>query len=162
SFRDPFPDELLARADESREATSRLDRVAPHNGEPWRVVQVRLEPPEPGGARPSISKEEPGKFPFVTLTVAGSLRPRDASLRLLVAALAGLSLFGWTGAALIGRGLCRRALAPVTRMADSARALPATEPGARLAVAPTRDELEDLGGAFNDLLARLQEAFERQ
>jgi heavy metal sensor kinase len=158
---EPLPAPVLALADEQREVL-RLVRVAPGDCGPWRVVQIRLEPPAPQeGARP-IFREEPGKFPFVTVTVAGSLRAQDATLRLLLGTLAGLSVLVWTGAALIGRRLCRRTLAPVTRMAESARAIPASEPGQRLAVAATGDELEDLGRAFNDLLARLQEAFERQ
>src|SRR5262249_7637251 len=84
------------------------------------------------------------------------------ALRRLGWTLAGLSLAVWLVAAGLGRRLCRRALAPVAQMAGAARSIPATEPGQRLPVAATADELGDLGRAFNRLLDRLQEAFERQ
>jgi HAMP domain-containing protein len=59
-------------------------------------------------------------------------------------------------------GACRRLariLAPVTRMVSSGRSIPATDPGAA-GGALSGDELEELGRAFNELLDRLQEAFE--
>src|SRR5207248_1878113 len=61
-----------------------------------------------------------------------------------------------------GRALCRRALAPVTRMAGAARIMSAADLDQRLPAPGSRDELEDLGRAFNGLLGRLQESFERQ
>src|SRR5437763_732045 len=65
-------------------------------------------------------------------------------------------------AALAGRRLCRRALRPLTGMAAAARAISADDLGRRLPPAGTGDEVDDLGRAFNELLARLQESFERQ
>ncbi len=47
-------------------------------------------------------------------------------------------------------------------MVESARTLDAADPGWSLAEAGTGDELDDLGRAFNDLLARLHVAYERQ
>ena len=47
-------------------------------------------------------------------------------------------------------------------MVASARGLDAADPGWSLAEAGTGDELDDLGRAFNDLLARLHVAYERQ
>jgi signal transduction histidine kinase len=47
-------------------------------------------------------------------------------------------------------------------MAVAARLLGATTLERRLPVGAARDELADLGQAFNDLLGRLQESFERQ
>ena len=60
------------------------------------------------------------------------------------------------------RGLSRRALAPLSRVVESARGLDAADPGWCLAEAGTGDELDVLGRAFNDLLARLHVAYERQ
>ena len=76
--------------------------------------------------------------------------------------LAGLTAGLWLTAALVGRWLCRRTLAPVSAMATAARDLSPADPGDRLAVRPTGDELEHLGRAFNGALDRLEEAFERQ
>src|SRR5262245_18418581 len=60
---DPLPGPVLALADEPGEAR-RLARVAPEGCGPWRVVQIRLEPPATQeGTRP-IFREEPGKVPF--------------------------------------------------------------------------------------------------
>ena len=69
----------------------------------------------------------------------------------------------WLTAALWGRLLCRRALTPITKMAASARSVRRTAAdGSLLEVAPGRDELEDLGRAFNDLLADLRASLDRQ
>jgi two-component system, OmpR family, sensor kinase len=84
------------------------------------------------------------------------------SLQTLAIVLTALSLVLWLSVALLGRWLCRRALTPLTRMAAAARTIHADDLGQRLPNARTGDELEDLGRAFNDLLARLQESFERQ
>jgi signal transduction histidine kinase len=60
------------------------------------------------------------------------------------------------------RRLSRRALAPLTKMVESARGLDAVDPGWYLEQPGTGDELDELGQAFNDLLARLQIAYHRQ
>jgi len=65
-------------------------------------------------------------------------------------------------AAILCRRLSRSALAPLTRMVASARGLDAVDPGWHLEEPGTRDELDELGRAFNDLLARLQIAYHRQ
>jgi signal transduction histidine kinase len=96
------------------------------------------------------------------MTVAAPLAPMNATLAALEWSLIGLGLGTWLLAAFLCRRLARRALAPLTRMAASARGLDATDPGWSLDEAGTGDELDDLGRAFNDLLARLHEAFERQ
>jgi signal transduction histidine kinase len=121
----------------------------------WRVIERRLE------ARPG-SAIGPRKSRALVLTAGLSPEPARATLRTLAAALAGLSLGLWLLAALVGRWVCRRALAPVTRMAGAARAMTPADPGQRLPSPGTGDELEDLRRAFNDVLGRLQEAFERQ
>ena len=63
---------------------------------------------------------------------------------------------------MLSRGLSRRALAPLSRVVESARGLDAADSGWCLAEAGTGDELDVLGRAFNDLLARLHVAYERQ
>jgi len=64
--------------------------------------------------------------------------------------------------ALCARWLSRRTLVPLTKLATSVRSLDATNPGWTLAELGTRDELDDLARAFNELLARLHEAYDRQ
>jgi heavy metal sensor kinase len=91
-----------------------------------------------------------------------SLAPVQADLRALAVVLAALTaailLLGLIG----GRAVCRRALRPVTVMADAARRMNAAALDQRLPINHSGDELEDLARAFNGLLERVHDAFERQ
>ena len=72
-------------------------------------------------------------------------------------------LLGVGVAALSGYGLARRALRPVAALTDAAKRIGPGERGARLPTEPApHDELGDLAAAFNALLARLDDAFERE
>ena len=127
----------------------------------WLVRQERVEAANP--VLPFAPDPETGhKYPALVVTAGTSLEPVRATLRELAAVLAGVSLAVWAVAAAAGRAVCRWALRPVTRMADAARGMTAADLGVRLPVAPARDELADLGAAFNALLGRVAEAFERQ
>jgi signal transduction histidine kinase len=88
------------------------------------------------------------------------LEPVEAEIRWLAAILPLISLGLWALAATIGRHFARRALAPLTLMAESARAMPSDD--GRLTSPGTRDELEDFAHSFNGLLDRLHMALERQ
>jgi heavy metal sensor kinase len=138
--------------------------LSSRSGEPWGVLQRRLQAAHPDRVRLETPDPTPGKsrHAALVLTAGVCLTPLVTSLRVLAAVLTGLSLGLWLLAALLGRWLCARGLRPLTEMATAARAMNASDMGQRLPSPGTRDELEDLGGAFNDLLGRLQEAFERQ
>ena len=110
----------------------------------------------PGG----IAAEK--KYPALTLTVAAPLEPVHAALRSLAATLVGLTIFVLVLALIGSRYVCRKALAPVAKMADAAGAMSASDLAERLPVPASRDELAHLGRAFNDLLDRLGEAFARE
>jgi two-component system OmpR family sensor kinase len=130
-------------------------RLRDRQGHVWKTSQRRL-----GSGQ---SAQGPGRYhPTLILTVAAPLDPINQTLAALGLILVGVSVAVWFVAALLGRWLVRRALAPLSRMVDSARQLNAAEPGWSLPSAGTDDELDELGRAFNDLLARLREAFERQ
>jgi signal transduction histidine kinase len=116
-------------------------------------------------ASPGVTSDKPPAphhYPALVLIAGSNLGPVEATLRTLVRVTSGLSLTVWLLAAAVGRRVCRRALVPVTRMSAAARSMGADERERRLPVPRTGDELQDLGDAFNGLLARLQEAFERQ
>ncbi len=67
-------------------------------------------------------------------------------------------LLAWIG----GYVLARRSLAPVAAMTTRAAAISATSLHERLPTGNPRDELGQLAGVFNDLLARLDSSFEQQ
>jgi signal transduction histidine kinase len=126
------------------------------DGRPWRV-----------GRRTITSSVGPaglaaGKHTRLTVNTAVPLGPINETLNKLALVLAGLSISILAVAAMAGRAMCRRALAPVARMAAAARGIGAADFGERLPVGAAADELSDLGKSFNDLLARLHESFERQ
>jgi two-component system, OmpR family, sensor kinase len=102
------------------------------------------------------------KYHALDLVVAVPVSPVRDELNRLAWLLSGLTVGLWLTAAVLGRSLCRRTLAPVSEMAVAAREISPGETGERLTVRSTGDELEDLGRAFNDALGRLEEAFERQ
>ena len=60
-----------------------------------------------------------------------------------------------------GLWLGRRALAPVARIAEDARAITESNLSARLAVPDSRDELQRLSETLNDMLARIEQSFTR-
>lgn len=60
-----------------------------------------------------------------------------------------------------GLWLGRRALAPVARIADEARAIGERNLSARLAVPESRDELQQLSETLNDMLERIEQSFTR-
>jgi heavy metal sensor kinase len=164
---DPAEDQVRweIRDDRGRvvDRSANLGPSAPwaEGGTGWLVRQRHLEPHEPGGDgdRPSRAEQQ---HRALVLTVGLSLGPVQATARRLAGALAGLSVGLWLLAALLGRRLCRRALRPVSRMALAAGSMGAADLARRLPVPASGDEMEEMGRAFNGLLDRLQEAFERQ
>ncbi len=65
-------------------------------------------------------------------------------------------------ASLAGYGVAASALRPVDAMRRQAAEISATEPGRRLPVPPTRDEIARLGETLNEMLLRLEEAFQHE
>jgi signal transduction histidine kinase len=149
---------------------SATGRFRDGDGRPWRTKSRHVMSParrastSPEGAQGvSHIADENDSGPAhagLNLVVFAPLAPTAAILRRLALTLTALSIALWVAAAVLGRRLCRRALAPLTRMALAARQ--ATDPRARLPLPGTNDELEGLGRAFNGLLDRLHEALERQ
>jgi signal transduction histidine kinase len=98
----------------------------------------------------------------VVLVVARSLDGRDETLdhlghEFLFAAPAALLL-----AALAGYGLAAAALRPVEAIRRRAEAVSADETGQRLPLPKAQDELRALAVTLNDMLARLEAAFEHE
>jgi signal transduction histidine kinase len=124
-------------------------------GQDWQFRHKRIESDDPCATGV-------GKYSAMNIMAGVSLAAAEATLLRLAMVLGGLSLSVWLAALVFGRLLCRRALAPLRKMADSTGAINAVDLDRRIPVDPSGDELEELGHAFNALLARLQESFERQ
>ena len=153
----PDTTELLAEADRGFRSGHRTPRRVDHGGRAWHVSRLRLEPEVPP---PDPLK--PGKHRAFDVTVAVPLDPVHDDLRALAAALAALTLSILAVALFAGRAVCRRALAPVARMTEAATTMGAADLAHRLPTSASADELADLAAAFNGLLDRLAEAFERE
>ncbi len=110
----------------------------------------------------SQSKNENLKYRALSVTAGVSVLPMQTALRRLASTLAGLSATVWIIALVVGRSVCRRALLPVRRMAVAAGEIHAEDLTQRLPALESRDELDELSGAFNKMMDRLQQAFERQ
>jgi heavy metal sensor kinase len=128
-------------------------------GHAWLFGWRRVHFPGVASARSPLGMK---RYQTIMLYGSFSLEPMQATLRGLTLALIGLSSGIWLAAAFACRHLCRRALAPLTRMATAARQMDAADLDERLPGPTSPDELGDLHAAFNGLLGRLQEAFERQ
>lgn len=96
------------------------------------------------------------------LVVGSSLEDTEDAL----ASLASLLLVGGPVAvvlaSVVGWFVAGAALRPVEHLRTEAEAVSAAEPGRRLAVPPTGDELARLAESLNRMLARLEEAVERE
>jgi signal transduction histidine kinase len=138
----------------------RPDGQADGGSPSWHVARRHLQAEPPAVGRDGPPSGGPKRYRALTLTAAVPLGPVDATLRRLAVTLVVLSGGVWLSAAVAGRRLSRRGLRPLADMARAARTITAADE--RLPSPGTGDELADLGGAFNDLLARLQESFERQ
>lgn len=83
-------------------------------------------------------------------------------LRMLLTLLLGLNLLGALAALAIGRATAARMLAPLNDIICRTRAIAPDALDARLTLPPAQDELRLLTQTLNDLLERVQAAFERQ
>jgi signal transduction histidine kinase len=151
-------EELFATADAAFRGGHRNPRRLDHGGQAWQVTRLRIAP----ASTPAPEALNAGKHAALVLTVAVPLDPVNANLQTLALTLVGLTLAILVVALVVARVVCRRALAPVTRMAEAAHSMGAIDLTERLPTPATGDELAELGQAFNGLLDRLAEALERE
>ncbi len=123
-----------------------------------RVLERELAAPHP---KP-LEIREPYEFERVRITVARSQRELVQSLNQLGVLVCCVPVAVWLVALGGGRWFVRHALQPVREMAASVRAMTQADFGPRLVIGQPTDELSEFGGAFNQLLDRLQTAFVRE
>ncbi|MGZ8716293.1 MAG: histidine kinase dimerization/phospho-acceptor domain-containing protein, partial [Gaiellaceae bacterium] len=133
------PKQDLARLADGRRLRGSISLPRPSGD--WRYLAV----PVPGGA----------------IVIARSLDARKESLRRLFKELLFASPLALLLASLAGYGLAAAALRPVEAMRRRAAAVSATSPG-RLPVPHGRDEISRLATTLNDMLGRLEAAFEHE
>ena len=114
-----------------------------------------------GRIRVRAATVETAVGPRVVL-VGASLEDRDDAVRELLALLVVAAPVALLLASLLGYGLATLALRPVESMRRDAAAISATEPGRRLSVPPSGDEISRLGETLNAMLGRLEAALERE
>jgi two-component system, OmpR family, sensor kinase len=112
----------------------------------WRVL-----------ARPVVSSGR--KY---VLVLASSLASRQETLHRLLVELAVAGPVALLLASLAGYGLAATALRHVESMRRRAAAITASTPGVRLPVPRSRDEIARLAETLNDMLGRLEAAFEHE
>jgi heavy metal sensor kinase len=132
--------------------------VSPAKTGSWRRFQRDLAATDPD----EDDVRDPNEYPAITIVVAGSTAAIESALAQLALATIVLSALAWLVAAALGRWYCGAALAPVRKMAASARSIAPDDSQRRLPVSSTNDELAELGRAFNGLLDQLFQAYERQ
>lgn len=132
---------------------------------PGRAVTFRFTPhpdqeDDPGGKAAQAGTSGPA--PELTVVLAGDRAGLDGTLRLLgwslLLAAVGLSV----GTALAVTWTVRRGLRPLERVAAEADAIRADSLHHRFSTHGLPAELRPICGRLNELLARLQEAFERE
>lgn len=96
------------------------------------------------------------------VVVLRSQREQHDTLEDFRAAFLGVIPLAIALAALGGYFLARKSLAPVVAMSNQAARISASNLNERLVIRNASDELGGLAAAFNDLLGRLEQSFERQ
>ena len=117
---------------------------------------------EPGVERPQDTPDGKSYHDEIVFAAFGSLDETEATLASLGSFLVWHQHSGLDDGRPLRRWLLRKTMVPLTRLVESVQSLDAANPGWTLAEVGTRDELDDLRRAFNDLLARLHEAYDRQ
>jgi len=98
----------------------------------------------------------------LVLIVGASLGDRDETTRGLLTELFIVEPAALVLASLLGYALARAALRPVDSMRAEAAAISGSEPGRRLPLPHSRDEVRRLGETLNSMLERLETALERE
>jgi two-component system OmpR family sensor kinase len=98
----------------------------------------------------------------VVVVVGAALEDRDETLSGFLAELLLIGPAALLAASLLGYALAAAALRPVETMRAEAESISGAEPGRRLPLPRSRDEVRRLGATLNAMLGRLESALERE
>lgn len=131
------------------------------NQAPWRAVTQLVRFPKPELV---VTSNEPSMIRHHQLRfiVAVPIAPVQEVLNTLALRLLAIAVATMFVVTLLARWVGRRALLPLRRMTNATLAIRTDDLSNRLPVPQAKDELHELGNAFNLLLSRVHEAFERQ
>ncbi|HOX58410.1 MAG TPA: HAMP domain-containing sensor histidine kinase [Candidatus Paceibacterota bacterium] len=126
------------------------------DGQKCRATGLKFRPPD--------SDDEPqnGAVPQAILVVASDRRQMDRTLATLQVVLAGGGLLLLAATALVVPRVLRRELGPLQTLAAEAARIDAASLSARFAAEGLPRELAPIAARLNELLARLQDSFERE
>lgn len=142
----PLPPEMLARVRESSEPI--IEDARARDGRAMRVITWRV----------LNARGEPDYFLRAGYVIEDLHRAERKLLGTLV-----LTIFlALIAAGLGGRVIATKALEPVDRLTRAARAITSRNLAERVEVPPSHDELAHLAETFNQMIARLHEAFARE
>ncbi len=132
-----------------------------YGGQDWRVFQIKLD------SGHSIRIEmDPLKVLYKELVfmTAWPLKSQSSSLSLKYLSWTLILVAGsaWGMAAVLGRWFCQKALLPLSEMTRDVDRITADQLSYRLKPPSTRDELQSLSEAFNELMDRLELSFAKQ
>jgi two-component system, OmpR family, sensor kinase len=117
----------------------------------------RIDGPVRVFVRP-VDPDDPDRF----VVVGASLEPRDEAINRLLGQLLVIGPAALLVASLLGYALATAALRPVDSMRQEAAEISAAEPGRRLPLPQSEDEVRRLGETLNAMLTRLERAFARE
>lgn len=141
---------ILTAAEASRAKTETL------------VVNHESVPGVEGGEARLLATPVRARDRELIVVVGTTLADRNEALRNLRTLLLIGGPIALLLASLAGFGVTALALRPVERMRRQAAEISTAKPGVRLPVPPTDDEIGRLGQTLNAMLARLEEAFQRE
>lgn len=124
-------------------------------GKPARAIEIKFRP-QPDGLPKGVAPTD------AILVIASVRRDLDRTLATLQLVLAGCGLALLAGTGLVVPRLLRRELTPLQRLAEHAARIDATSLSTRFPTADLPGELAPITTRLNELLARLEESFERE
>jgi two-component system sensor histidine kinase QseC len=126
------------------------------NGRPGRAMALTFQ------SAPADDHGEPAPPPELRLVVASDREDLDEALTELLAVGGGFGVLLLVGTLVIVPRVLRRGLQPLERLGEQAARITADSLAERFPLLDLPAELQPIGGRLNDLLARLEQSFERE